>query len=75
MTTSPVTIRLPASVSADEARLFLAMKLFELGRLSCAQAADLAGYSKRTFLELLGKHSVAVFDYPPAELEDDLTHA
>ena len=75
MVTTPATIPLPASVSADEARLFLAMKLFEIGRLSCGQAAELAGYSKRTFIELLGKHSVAVFDYAAAELDDDLAQA
>jgi len=37
--------------------------------------AALAGYSKRTFMELLGKHGVAVFDYPAAQLADDLSHA
>jgi predicted HTH domain antitoxin len=74
MVTIPVAIPLLGSVSADEARLFLALKLFEIGRLSCGQAADLVGYSKRTFMELLGKHSVAVFDYAAAEL-DELTNA
>jgi predicted HTH domain antitoxin len=51
------------------------MKLFEIGRLSCGQAAELAGYSKRTFMELLGKHGVAVMDQPPGEVQDDLRHA
>jgi predicted HTH domain antitoxin len=55
--------------------LYLAMKLFEIGRLSCGQAAELAGDSKRTFMELLGKHGVAVMDYPASELQDDLGHA
>ena len=52
------TIAVPPSISEGEAKMFLAMKLFEVGRLSCGQAADLAGYSKRTFVELLGKHHV-----------------
>ncbi len=51
------------------------MKLFEIGRLSCGQAAELAGYSKRTYMELLGKHGVAAIDYPASELQDDLGHA
>jgi predicted HTH domain antitoxin len=51
------------------------MKLFEIGRLSCGQAAELAGYSKRTYMELLGRHGVAVMDYPASELQDDLGNA
>jgi predicted HTH domain antitoxin len=69
---SQTTIAIPLSVTADEARLYLAMKLFEIGRLSCGQAAELAGYSKRAFMELLGKHEVAVMDYAASELQDDL---
>ncbi len=69
------TIAVPPSISEDEAKMYLAMKLFEVGRLSCGQAAESAGYSKRTFMELLGKHGVAVMDYPAQELQDDLGHA
>ena len=46
----------------------LMIKLFETGQLSLGQAARLAGYSKRTFMELLGKHGVAVLQYPPEEM-------
>lgn len=70
-----LTITLPDSISEDEARVCLAAKLFELGRLSCGQAAEMAGYSKRTFLELLGQQGIAVVDYPADELTDDLGHA
>jgi predicted HTH domain antitoxin len=55
-----VTIRLPDAISESEARLLLAVKLFEVGRLSCGQAAELAGLSKRTFMELLGQQRVTV---------------
>ncbi len=72
---SQLTISLPGAVTEDEARLLLAMKLFEVGRLSCGQAAELAGCSKQTFMELLGKHDVPVFDYSKDELMDDLRHA
>jgi predicted HTH domain antitoxin len=71
----PTSIAVPASISENEAKMYLAMKLFEVGRLSCGQAAELAGFSKRTFVELLGKHGVAVLNYPPQELQDDLGHA
>jgi len=72
---SQETIAIPQSVTEAEARLYLSMKLFEIGRLSCGQAAELAGYSKRTYMELLGRHRVAVMDYPAGELQDDLGHA
>jgi len=72
---SQVTIALPDSISASEAKICLAAKLLETGRLSCGQAAELAGYSKRTFIELLGKQGIAVVDYPTDELTDDLRHA
>ncbi len=71
---SQATIAIPPSVTEGEAKLYLSMKLSELGRLSCGQAAELAGYSKRTYMELLGRHGVAVMDYPAGELQDDLGH-
>jgi predicted HTH domain antitoxin len=66
---------LPDSIDEAEARFWLAAKLVEIGRLSSGQAAELAGYSKRTFLELLGKNGVAVIDYPANDLMDDLANA
>lgn len=70
-----MTIALPDSISESEARLCLAAKLFEAGRLSCGQAAELAGYSKRTYMELLGKQGIAVLDYPADDLTDDVRRA
>jgi predicted HTH domain antitoxin len=72
---SQVTTNLPDSVTAEEARRCLAMKLYELGRLSAGQAAELAGNTKRQFLELLGKHGIPIFNHSPDELVDDLKHA
>ncbi len=72
---SDLTITLPESISEAEARICLAARLYEMGRLSCGQAAEMAGYSKRTFMELLGRQGVAVLDYPANELTDDLGHA
>jgi len=74
-TVSQLTISLPGAITEDEARLLLAVKLFEVGRLSAGQASQLAGCSKRTFIELAGKQGVPVFDYSKDELTDDLRHA
>ena len=50
-----LNVELPPEIPVEEARLVLAAKLFELGRLSLGQAARMAGYSRPTFMELLGK--------------------
>ena len=67
-----ITLSLPFNIEEEEAKLYLAIKLFEEGRISLGQASKLAGYSKRAFMEILGKHGVPVFDYPAEELERDL---
>ena len=66
-------IELPANVSLDEAQMLLAVKLFETGKLSIGQAAKLAGYSKRTFIELLSKMGVPVINYPAEDLEREIS--
>jgi len=47
--------KVTSEVSEDEARLLLAIKLYELGCLSLGQSAKLAGYSKRAFHRVAGK--------------------
>ncbi len=64
-------VDLPPEVPVEEARLMLMVKLYETGRLSLGQAAQLAGYSTRAFMELLGKLGVPVFDYPAEELREE----
>jgi predicted HTH domain antitoxin len=66
-------LELPSNLSKDEAQVLLAVKLYETGRLSLGQAARLAGFSKRAFIEVLGKHRVAVIDYSPDELRQELS--
>lgn len=70
-----VTFPVPDSVSESEARLLLAVKLFETGRVSCGQAAELAGYSKRAFMEFLGRHQIPVFNGAADEVAHDLASA
>jgi predicted HTH domain antitoxin len=70
-----LTVQIPDSVDEREAKMLLAAKLYEKGSLSLGQAADLVGYSKRTFMELLGNYEVSVFDYSEAELEKDIQNA
>ena len=72
-----LTLHLPDSLdmTAKEVTTLLAARLYEQGKLSLGQAAELAGYSKRTFMELLGDYGVSIFDYPAEELEKDVQNA
>ncbi len=69
---SEFRITLPGSLSEDEAKLLLAIKLYEVGKVSLGQAAKLAGFSKRAFMEVLGSHQVPVFNYSPEELREEI---
>ena len=70
-------LNIPETLDIDEkeAKILLAAKLYEKGSLSLGQAAELAGYSKRTFMELLGNYDVSIFNYSATELENELTNA
>lgn len=69
-----IELTLPKSVEVSdfELKMIIATKLYELGRLSSGQAAEVAGLSKRAFLELLGKYNVSVFGFDEKELAEDL---
>jgi len=67
-----LTIDLPPSISTDEAKLLLAAKLYEVGKLSLGKAANLAGYSKSTFIELISKMGIPVVNYPADNLEQEI---
>lgn len=69
---SQAPIELPPFVDADEGRLMMALKFFEFGRLSLGQAAELAGYSKRAFIAVLGNYRIPVVDNPAEELATDI---
>ncbi len=70
-----LTLQIPDNIDESEAKTMLAAKLYEKGSLSLGQAAELAGYSKRTFMELLGSYNVSVFNYSDTELENDILNA
>ena len=56
----------------EKVQLWTSIKLFEDKRLSLEQAAELAGYSKMAFIEILGKSKVSIFNYPVEELKEDI---
>lgn len=72
-----VEVNFPDFVELDahEVLMIVASSLYEKGRISLGDAAELAGYSKRTFMELLGKYDVSVFNYDHNEIAADLENA
>ena len=59
----------------EEAKIIIAVKLHEMGRLSTGAAAKLAGIPKPLFLTKLADYGVATFDLSDEELRRDMTHA
>jgi len=72
MSGGELRVTLPLSLSEDKARLLLAIKLYEVDKVSLGQAAKLAGFSKRTLMEVLGRYHVPVFDYSPDDLRQEI---
>jgi predicted HTH domain antitoxin len=73
------TLQLPIPDSVEkqdnELAMMIASKLYENGTLSGGQAAELAGVSKRTFIEMLGKYGVSVFSTSTEDLKSDIANA
>jgi predicted HTH domain antitoxin len=55
--------------------MVVAVKLYELRRLSSGAAANLAGIPRTIFLSKLGDYGVDTFHLTEAELVEDLAHA
>ncbi len=72
-----LTLNLPKTIKFEERELvlILATKLYEQGKLSLGQAAELAELSKRAFMEILADYGVSVFNYPADDLDRDLENA
>lgn len=58
-----------------EARMAMAVKLFEMKRLSSGMAAQLVGIDRFSFLMELSHYGVAMQDLTLDELESDLANA
>lgn len=65
-------VDIPAEISADEAQILLAIKLYEVGKITLGQAAKLAHYTKSDFMETLGRYQVPVYNYPPEDLREEI---
>ena len=59
----------------QEARMAMAVKLFEMKRLSSGMAAQLAGVNRVSFLMSLAQYNVSMQDLTVDELESDFANA
>jgi predicted HTH domain antitoxin len=72
-----MTLQVPDNIEVDNKQLaiLVASKLYEMGKLSLGQAADVAGLTKRAFAELLSSYDVSIFNFPPSDLSSDVANA
>ena len=70
--TEELRVNLPPTLSESQARLLLAVKSYEEGRVSLGRAAEMAGLSTRRFSEALARYHVPIdVDYLPEELRQE----
>ena len=62
-------------INSNELTVIVATRLYEIGKLSLGQASEMIGCSKSSFIELLGKYNISVFNYLTSDLETDVRNA
>lgn len=72
-----LTLNIPDSLDVDnrDLAMLVSTRLYEEGKLSLGQAAEVAGLTKRTFAELLGSYGVSIFNFPATDLSRDVDNA
>ena len=71
----PDVIQLSGGEFEQDLKMALASKMFELGRLSSGQAAELAGVPRVTFLKDLSRFQVDALSWDPDEFEQEIKNA
>jgi predicted HTH domain antitoxin len=72
-----ISLNIPDNLDMDskDLAMLLAARLYEQGRLSLGQAAEMTGLTKRTFAELLGNYGVSIFNSPASDMLNDVKNA
>jgi predicted HTH domain antitoxin len=71
----PALLKMSEADFAREAQVLLAVKLFELGKLTSGKAAELAGMPRPTFLHTLSRYNVAAINLQAEEIEHEVEAA
>lgn len=79
-----ISIKLPETVFSalrknpeefvQEMRIAAAAKWYELGQISQAKAAEIAGLTRDEFIHALSRYQVDFMQYTPQELAEELTN-
>ncbi|MCR4736963.1 MAG: UPF0175 family protein [Bacteroidales bacterium] len=74
---SPFILNLPDNFDHKtlDISVYVASKLYEDAILSAGQAAEMAGLSKRAFIEIMGKYGVSVFSSSTEDILNDVNNA
>ena len=72
-----ILLNIPDSVDLDdrEAKMLLASRLYEKGKLTLGQASELVGLTKSTFMELLADYDVPFINHSSSDLDNDIANA
>ena len=72
-----VTVNLPENLELKEFDfvIYISTKLYEDGLITSGQAADMAGLSKKAFIEILGRYGVSLFSQSEDDLLNDIKNA
>ncbi len=71
----PQALKMSDEEFLREARVLLAAKLYELGKVSASVAAEIAGTDRVTFLSLLDRYGVAAINLKDEEVEHEIEAA
>jgi predicted HTH domain antitoxin len=73
METATTCVHLPElNLSEDEIKMLLSIKLLEEGLVSLGKAAEIAGYSERTFVEILLRRGVSPIGFVDIDLHKEV---
>ena len=72
-----LTLSIPDSVDMNEKEItiMLAAQLYDKGKLSLGQAAELVGLTKGEFMDQLGKYGVSIFGETLEDIDRYLENA
>lgn len=63
------------NIDNEELRLLLAIKLFEEKKISLGKASEIAGYTEKTFSEILLKRKISPINYEDVDLKKETRNA
>lgn len=73
----PLQLQIPdkANLDPEEVARFLAAKLYEAGKLTLGQAAQMINMRTVEFAEILSQYGVSLFNYPASDIAQDIANA